>query len=260
MSQAISLGYNCRSTGATLLNSKRPSIALVTGAASGLGAAIATCLADKGYSMVVSDIDAEGAKKLADSLPNAISWRLDVADSRDWLALGSMLEARGGLDVLVNNAAIYRPRTMSEETAEGFEQVFRVNQLSVLLGMQMASNLMCTQGSGSIINISSTGGLRAYPGTIAYASTKWAVRGMSKVAAVELAPYGVRVNSIHPGLCETPMAYENTPELLDELKSSIPLGRLGRPEEIARAVLFLADASNSYMTGSELVIDGAATA
>jgi 3alpha(or 20beta)-hydroxysteroid dehydrogenase len=235
-------------------------VAIVTGAASGLGTAIATVLSQQGFQVVLADVDAEKGQQLADKLDSATFFKLDVSDTAGWKQLGEFVVGTfGQLDALVNNAAIYAPKAIVDETAEGFDRIFRINQLSVLLGMQTAVSLMSKDRGGSIINISSTGGLKGYPGTIAYASTKWAVRGMSKVAAVELAPLGIRVNSVHPGLCETPMAYENTPELLDGLRSSIPLGRLGNPLEIANAVAFLASPASSYISGIELTVDGAAT-
>lgn len=235
-------------------------VALVTGGASGIGAAISSALAAEGYHVVVADLDEAKGRSLAETFDAAHFERLDVAVDTDWKRVADGLQDRfGGLDVLVNNAAIYSPKAIADETSNGFQRIFEVNQLSVLLGMQVAVPLMRSRGGGSIVNISSTGGLRGYPGTIAYASTKWAVRGMTKVAAVELASYGIRVNSLHPGLCETPMAYENTPELLDSLRSSIPLGRLGQPSEIANTVIFLASPRSSYISGTEIVVDGAAT-
>jgi 3alpha(or 20beta)-hydroxysteroid dehydrogenase len=246
---------------ATLANSGDHRIALVTGGASGLGAAISSALAGEGYQLVLTDLDEAKGRPLAETLGSTRFEKLDVRRESDWRRLSKILEDEyGGLDVLVNNAAVYSPKAIGDETAEGFQRIFEANQLSALLGMQAAAPLMRKRGGGSIVNISSTGGLRGYPGTIAYAATKWAVRGMTKVAAVELAEFGIRVNSIHPGLCETPMAYENTPELLDSLKRSIPLGRLGRPEEIANVVVFMASSQSSYLSGAELAVDGAATA
>ncbi|MGV3550938.1 SDR family NAD(P)-dependent oxidoreductase [Rhizobium sp.] len=244
-----------------MVNDNGARVALVTGGASGLGAAIATALAREGYQLVVGDVDEVKGRAFTESLGNARFELLDVRSEHDWRRLGRALhDGYGGLDVLVNNAAVYSPKAITDETPQGFQRIFEVNQLSVLLGMQMAVPMMQARGGGSIVNISSTGGLRGYPGTIAYASTKWAVRGMSKVAAVELAPFGIRVNSVHPGLCETPMAYENTPELLDSLRASIPVGRLGEPSEVANAVVFLASPQSSYVSGTEIIVDGAATA
>ena len=237
-------------------------IAVVTGAAGGIGKAICRALAAARHLVYAVDVDGDAARALARDVGNdAVGREFDVASAADWQELSIHLEAQaGGLDVLVNNAAIYAPRPIAQQTADEFRKIVDVNQLGVFLGIQAAAPLMRRCGGGSIINISSTGGLRGYPGTIAYAGTKWAVRGMSKVAAIELAVDKIRVNSVHPGLCETPMAYENTPELLESLKRSIPLGRLGRPEEIADLIVFLAGPASSYITGAELVADGAATA
>ncbi len=237
-------------------------IAVVTGAAGGLGNAISHRLAKLGATVVLVDRDAEKGVALAHALGEpALFLAADVASPSCWQSLGETLSTRfGRLDVLVNNAAIYSPRSIAEETAADYRQIFEVNQLGPFLGMQTAVPLMRAAGHGSIVNISSTGGLRGYEGTIAYAGTKWALRGMSKVAARELAADGIRVNSVHPGLCETAMAYENKPELLDSLRRSIPLGRLGSPHEVAALVGFLASDASSYISGAEITADGAATA
>ncbi|WP_167458432.1 SDR family NAD(P)-dependent oxidoreductase [Mesorhizobium kowhaii] len=244
-----------------MVNDTPGRVAVVTGGASGLGAAIAASLSNDGFHLVVADLNEPTGRSLAESLPSASFVKMDVSSNEDWLALAHVLDEQfQGLDVLVNNAAIYRPKAIADETSEGFGEIFRVNQLSVLLGIQTAIPLMRRKGGGSIINVSSTGGLTGYPGTIAYASTKWAVRGMTKVAARELAELGIRVNSIHPGLCDTPMANENSEEFLESLRASIPLGRLGKPKEVASSVSFLASPASAYISGAELAVDGAATA
>jgi 3alpha(or 20beta)-hydroxysteroid dehydrogenase len=234
-------------------------VAIVTGAAGGIGAAIARRLQELGSVVVLTDLDAGNGCALAEDLgPTTVFRALDV---KAWATLVAEIVARWErLDTLVNNAAIYRPRSISEETADGYRQIFEVNQFGPFLGLQTTAPAMKASGGGSIINVSSTGGLRGYEGTLAYASTKWAVRGLSKVAARELAADAIRVNSIHPGLCETAMAYENTPELLDSLRRSIPLGRLGSPDEVAALVGFLAADASRYISGAELAVDGAATA
>jgi 3alpha(or 20beta)-hydroxysteroid dehydrogenase len=257
--------------GATLLNDALAlpadlrldnKVAIVTGAAGGLGAAIVRRLQELGSVVVLTDLDGRNGGALAEDLgPMAVFRVLDVRDSKAWATLVAEIVARWErLDTLINNAAIYRPRSIADETADGYRQIFEVNQLGPFLGLQAAAPAMKASGGGSVINISSTGGLRGYEGTLAYASTKWAVRGLSKVAARELAADAIRVNSIHPGLCETPMAYENTPELLDSLRRSIPLGRLGFPHEVAALVGFLAADASRYISGAELAVDGAATA
>jgi len=237
-------------------------VAIVTGAAGGLGRAIGHRLHVLGASVFLGDLDTAQGAALAETLgAPALFHPLNVASAPSWAALcGAVAERFGRLDILVNNAAIFRQLSIEEETAEGFQRVFEVNQLGPFLGMQAALPLMRAAGGGSIVNISSTGGLRGYDRTLVYASTKWAVRGMSKVAARDLAPDGIRVNSVHPGLCDTPMAYQNAPELLESIRRAIPLGRLGAPEDIAALVGFLASDAARYISGAELTADGAATA
>jgi 3alpha(or 20beta)-hydroxysteroid dehydrogenase len=234
-------------------------VALVTGGARGIGRAIAQRLAHDGARVVIADVlDGEGTALAAELAPPARFVRHDVSREDDWGRTARILATElGGLDVLVNNAGRYGPRPLAQETADGFMDLVRVNQLGAFLGMRMAAELMDGRG-GSIVNLSSTSGLRGYAGTTAYAATKWAIRGMTKVAAVELAPKRIRVNSVHPGLSDTAMAYENPPELLEHLTDGIPLRRLGRAEEIAASVAFLASDESSYVTGAELVVDGGA--
>ena len=158
----------------------------------------------------------------------------------------------------MNNAGIGHGRPIGALSLEAFQRVVSINQTGVFLGMRAVLPAMVHGGSGSIVNVSSVLGLMGVPSSLAYAATKFSVTGMTKVAAVELAAYGIRVNSVHPGVIETPMAKGATPgssSLLD-----IPLGRIGQPEEVARLVLFLASGDSSYCTGAEFVIDGGLTA
>jgi 3alpha(or 20beta)-hydroxysteroid dehydrogenase len=161
----------------------------------------------------------------------------------------------GGLNGLVNNAGIYRPTTIQETDAALMEAHFRVNQLGVFLGLKMAAPLLKRCNGGSIVNISSTAGLQGIPNAIAYVGTKWAVRGMTKAAAIELASSNIRVNSVHPGLIDTEML--SAREDLDRRAALIPLKRMGTAADVAHLVLFLLSDESAYITGAEISVDGA---
>ena len=183
----------------------------------------------------------------------------DVTKEADWDNAIAAASAFGGLHGLVNNAGIYQPRTLMETDAALFERHMRVNQLGCFLGMKAVVPLMEQSGGGSIVNISSTAGLRGSPGAIAYSATKWALRGMTKAAAVDLAPRKIRVNSVHPGPIDTEMLSERTPEQNERRLELVPMRRMGTPAEVAGLVLFLLSDDSGYMTGSEVAIDGGAT-
>jgi 3alpha(or 20beta)-hydroxysteroid dehydrogenase len=188
----------------------------------------------------------------------------DVTDEDAWEAVaGWALERDGHVDVLVNNAGIFLAAPLGEITLEEFRRVQEVNQVGVFLGMRTIAPSMVARGSGSIINLSSLAGLMGSPLLTAYAASKWAVRGMTKSVAKELAASGVRVNSLHPGQIDTDMharQRERTPELIDRLVAAIPMRRIGDPREIADAALFLASDESRFVTGSEIVIDGGVNA
>ncbi|MCB1647795.1 MAG: SDR family oxidoreductase, partial [Pseudomonadales bacterium] len=180
---------------------------------------------------------------------------LDVADPDGWQSLiDEIVSVEGGIDVLINNAGIFRTSRMTDTTLAEFEEVMRINCQGVFLGMQTVAAPMIQRGGGSIVNISSLAGLRSAAGAFAYSASKWAVRGMTKTAAVELARKGVRVNSVHPGLIETPMADQLGSA--ERMKSRIPMGRGASAGEVANLALFLASDESSYSTGSEFIIDG----
>ncbi|MHB8234676.1 MAG: SDR family NAD(P)-dependent oxidoreductase, partial [Solirubrobacteraceae bacterium] len=173
------------------------------------------------------------------------------------------LEAHGRVDVLLNNAGVFLAAPIAETSIEDFRRVMDVNVLGTFLGMRAVSSAMSERQAGSIVNVSSLAGLTGGPYLTAYAASKWAVRGMTKVLAKELARSGVRVNSLHPGQIDTDMnarQRERTPELIDKLIAAVPLKRIGTPEEVAQAALFLASDESMYVTGSELVVDGGASA
>jgi 3alpha(or 20beta)-hydroxysteroid dehydrogenase len=240
-------------------------VALITGSAGGIGAAAARRLAEEGALLLLTDADAAGAERLAHELGDCASARAhDVASEADWQAVASWgLEAHGRIDVLLNNAGVFLAASLADTSLEDFRKVIDVNLLGVFLGMHTVAPAMVARKSGSIINMSSVAGLGGSPYLTAYAASKWAVRGMTKVVARELAPSGVRVNSLHPGQIDTDMnarQREKTPELIDRLISGIPLGRIGTPQEIAHAVVYLASEESIYVTGTELVVDGGTTA
>jgi 3alpha(or 20beta)-hydroxysteroid dehydrogenase len=158
--------------------------------------------------------------------------------------------------VLVNNAAISRPLKLEDTEPETYDLLYRVNQLSVYLGMRAVLAPMKQQGGGSIINISSVAGLQGTNSLFAYTATKWAIRGMSKSAALELARYNIRVNTIFPGVIDTPINDDNPPHMNEVLVKTTPMRRMGAPSEIAEAVLFLASSRASFVTGADFAIDG----
>lgn len=238
-------------------------VALITGAAAGQGAAETQLFLDEGAQVVACDIQMAALDELAASLqrPDALlCLGLDVANEAGWESVVGLTRERfGRLDILVNNAGVLRYDGVEKTDRATWDQVISVNQTGTWLGMKHAIPLMRETGGGSIVNVSSIAGLVGGGGSTAYHASKGAVRLLTKTAAVEYAAEGIRINSIHPGLVETAMVsrwlHPEHPEIL-----KTPMGRAGRPEEIARGVLFLAGDESSFMTGSELVVDGGYTA
>ena len=232
-------------------------VAIITGAARGQGAEEARLFVGEGAKVVLTDVNEQGAA-VAESLgDSALFIRHDVGEAADWTRVVDLtLKRFGRLDVLVNNAGVFQPHSLLDTDEALWNLHYRVNQLGVFLGMRAAAAPMVANGGGAIVNVSSGSGLTARPGIFAYASTKWAVRGMTKLAAADYAPWGIRVNGIYPGLIDTPMIEANTPERLEAYERQIGMGRKGRPEEVARLVLFLASEEASYITGAEVAIDG----
>jgi 3alpha(or 20beta)-hydroxysteroid dehydrogenase len=234
-------------------------VAIVTGGARGQGAAEAALFADEGAAVVITDVLADEGEKTAAEIGGTFVAH-DVTDPAQWDALVTQVVAEHGrLDILINNAGILRWERMTDTSFESWNEVVAVNQTGVFLGMRAVSAPMIEQGSGSIVNISSVGGLRGASACFAYAATKWAVRGMTKGAAIELGPHGIKVNSIHPGIIDTPMmGGTDLDNLADRI--GVPLQRYAQPEEVAKLALWLVSDDNSYSTGAEFVIDGGQTA
>ncbi len=233
-------------------------VAIITGAARGQGEAEARLLAEHGANVVLTDVLADlGHAAAADIGARALFVPHDVSSAEGWQAVvAATLEAFGRVDVLVNNAAISRPLKLEHTDPEVFDEIYRVNQLGVFLGMQSVLAPMKAVGGGSIINISSVAGLQGTSTLFAYTATKWAVRGMTKSAALELARYNIRVNAIFPGVIDTPINDDNPPGMNDVLVKTTPMRRMGEPREIAEAVLFLASSASSFATGADFAIDG----
>jgi 3alpha(or 20beta)-hydroxysteroid dehydrogenase len=233
-------------------------VAIITGAARGQGAAEAKLLAANGARVVLTDVLVDEGQATATEIGAASLFvEQDVSSEQGWRdVVESTLAAFGRVDVLVNNAAISRPLKLEDTDPETYDLLYRVNQRSVYLGMRAVLAPMKQQGGGSIINISSVAGLQGTNTLFAYGATKWAVRGMTKSAALELARYKIRVNTIFPGVIDTPILDENPDRMNEVLVKTTPMRRLGQPAEIAEAVLFLASARSSFVTGADFAIDG----
>jgi 3alpha(or 20beta)-hydroxysteroid dehydrogenase len=232
-------------------------VALITGGARGQGAAEGELFAAEGATVVLADVLDEQGEQAAGGIPGADYRHLDVTSESDWDQVVAEVVARHGrLDVLVNNAGIVTGHKLVNVPLEEWERTVAVNQTGVFLGMRAGARAMLDAGNGgSIINTSSVAGLVGIFGSTSYSATKWAVRGMTKVAAKELGPKGIRVNSIHPGYIATDML-DLVGDNREKMARGVPLKRIGEPIDIARTALFLASDASSYITGQELVVDG----
>ncbi|GAC03770.1 3alpha(or 20beta)-hydroxysteroid dehydrogenase [Paraglaciecola agarilytica NO2] len=234
-------------------------IAIITGAASGMGASTAKLFVQEGAKVVVTTgSKIEQGKELARKLgQNAQFMQLDVRQEEDWIRVVKETEKIfGNVNILMNNAGVGTLSPIEAMSLEDFNMNVDVNQVGVFLGMKQVLPSMKKTGNGSIINISSIDGMRGSKGGVAYSASKYAVKGMTKVAAKEFAEYGIRVNAIYPGAILTPLL-ENEKSLdLNWLKTLIPLDRIGDPIEIAHQALYLASDDSSYSTGADFVVDG----
>ena len=240
-------------------------VALITGAARGQGESEARLFAREGARVVVADVLVDEGQRVASSIvasgAEAIFVKLDVTDPDEWTEIvRHTVQTYQRLDILLNNAGIAQRHGLQDTSPEEWDRVMAINARGVFLGMKYTIPAMLQNGGGSVINVSSTSGLVGFPGGTAYHSAKGAVRLLTKATAAEYAKQGVRVNSIHPGIIETPMTVNMAPERLQAIVDRTPMGRRGTPMEIAYGALFLASDESSFMTGAELVIDGGFTA
>lgn len=231
-------------------------VALITGGARGMGAAHARRLVAEGAQVVIADIlDAEGATLAAELGSAARYVHLDVTNSQEWTAgVGAAVESFGGLHVLVNNAGVFGGASIIDHPLDLWDRFIAVNLTGTFLGIRAAAPAMIASKGTSIINISSVAGLRGAGFGHAYVASKFGVRGLTKSVAIELAPHGIRCNSVHPGIIDTPMAAG-----LNTGGYDYPLGRMAQADEVASLVLYLASDESSYSTGSEFVVDGGLT-
>lgn len=247
-------------------------VAYISGGARGMGASHAERFASEGATVVIGDVlDDVGAATAAaitaahSGVGGSCSYvHHDVTDAQEWQGiLGGVAERYGSLDVLVNNAGIFLVGNAASTTRADWDRTIAINQTGVFLGMQAAAPIMTAQKRGSIINISSIAGLRGSAAFLAYSASKWAVRGMTKCVALELAPHGIRVNSVHPGIIDTPMlaTFEALgPGVRQNIGTRIPNGREASADEVSSVVLYLASDDSAYSTGAEFVVDGGMTA
>ena len=228
---------------------------LVTGGARGIGAATATLLAQEGAKILLTDVLDDEGEQLAQSLgANVFYQHLDVTDIEQWTQAVQAAQQRfGQLNALFNNAGIVLFEPVDQTTPEAFRKVLDINLYGVFLGIQAVIPAMREAGRGVIINTSSTAGLQGYAGLAGYVASKWAVRGLTKASALDLAPDNIRVLSIHPGPVRTPM----TAQMPDEAVAAQPMPRFGDPEEVANMVKFMLTQA-TFSTGSEFVVDGGA--
>jgi 3alpha(or 20beta)-hydroxysteroid dehydrogenase len=239
-------------------------VALITGGARGMGASEAQLFIEEGARVVITDVldgvGQETAQRLSSDGSACKFIRHDVTQEDQWnTVVAQAIAAFGQIDILVNNAGVFEQGSVLDTSLSAFNKTMDINVTGVFLGLKAVAHHMVERKTGSIINISSVAGLAGTPGFLAYGASKWAVRGMTKGVAKELAPFGVRVNSIHPGIIDTPMlqTFEAAGEGVREaVRMRIPLGREADPFEVARIALYLASDESSYSTGSEFVVDG----
>ncbi len=234
-------------------------VVIITGGARGMGAATSKLFAQEGAKVVIADVlDADG-QALAKELKSAVFMHLDVSDENNWNSVIQKTTADlGPIDALVNNAGVLLFKTIAETTKADFERVLSINLAGTFLGTKLVGAVMVERGRGSIVNISSADGMKGANGLGAYCASKWGIRGLTKVAAMEFGHKGVRVNSVHPGGIDTAMGnpYAEPKAKVNQRYTMVPLQRVGDPEEVAQVSLFLASDESSYLCGSEIAVDG----
>jgi len=232
-------------------------VALISGGARGIGAAIARRFLDEGATAVVGDVlDDDGAALVAELGDRVRYIHLDVTSPSGWdAAVNEAVTAFGGLSVLVNNAGIVNFGRIDEYPHEQWSRIIDVNLTGVFNGIKAAAPALAKAGASSIINVSSIAGLRGYENLAGYTASKFGVRGLTKAAALDLGRDGIRVNSVHPGVIQTPMTEGMTFDT-----GHVPLHRIGQPTEIAQLAVYLASEESSFVTGAEFVVDGGETA
>lgn len=235
-------------------------VAIVTGGARGMGSATSRIFAAEGARVIIADVLDEEGEKLAQELGgSALFCHHDVTDERSWQEIAAKAEKEyGRIDVLVNNAGTLLFKSIVETEKQEFERVLSVNLVGAFLGIKTVGAGMVSRKKGSIVNISSVDGMKGANGLAAYCSSKWGIRGLTRVAAMELGHHGVRVNSVHPGGINTIMSNPGFAprEEVDKNYAHVPLQRIGEPEEVARVTLFLASDDASYLCGAEIAVDG----
>jgi len=233
-------------------------IVLITGGARGMGKTHAEAFVKEGATVFITDVLTAEGEKIASSLKNCSFIKQDVSKEADWINVIKKIDEKyGKLDILVNDAGIVLFKPLGMMTFDEYMRVVNVNQVSVFLGMTHSLNLLKKGTDASVINISSVAGLKGMPAGAAYNSSKFAVRALTEVAALDWAPYKIRVNTICPGAVDTAMlGSDDIKDLFKGFVESIPMKRIGQPEELTKAVMFLASSDSSYCTGSTIVVDG----
>ena len=241
-------------------------MALVTGGARGQGAAIGAAMVGEGARVVLADVLDEAGRESAEALGQSGTYvHLDVSQEADWVeAVAQTVALFGPITVLVNNAGILTMGSLEAVDLDVYRRVIEVNQFGCLLGMRAVAPVMRAAGGGSIINTSSVAGLVGNSGAFAYSASKWAIRGMTRSAALHLGPDGIRVNSIHPGTIDTPMIHadfagEEGERTRQAYAAGLPLRRLGTVDDITGLAVFLASDDSAYCTGAEFIVDGGST-
>lgn len=242
------------------MNRLHDKICIITGAARGMGAATARLFAREGATVIVADVHESEGHLIANEIGGAASFhRLDVSIESEWQQLvAAVIERHGRIDALVNNAGIVHFSLIDQLTEQDLDRVLGVNLKGPLFGVKHVGRVMKAACKGAIVNISSVDGTRGANALVAYSASKWAVRGITRTAALEYGPHGVRINSVHPGGVDTAMG--NPLQLRGNERNAdyrlVPLQRIGEPEEVAAASLFLCSDEASYITGAELLVDG----